>query len=70
MNLVNASTELGQGSKIARAIWEETRRGWQDVIAEDFDKHHWSPLAEQVEGAIEAIDRLAPVLERLYRECS
>jgi hypothetical protein len=70
VNLVNASTQLGQGLKVARAIWDETRAGWQDAIAEDFAKNHWSPLNDQVTNTVEAVDRLAPVLERLYRECS
>jgi hypothetical protein len=70
MNLVTAAAELGQGLKIVREVWEETRTGWQDIVAEEFDKRHWTPLADQVVSAAEAMDRLAPVLARMYRECS
>jgi hypothetical protein len=70
VSLVTASGELGQSLKITREVWEETRAGWQDTIAADFETRHWTPLADQVVAAAEAIDRLAPVLARLYRECS
>jgi hypothetical protein len=70
MSLVTASTELGQGLKVAREVWEETRTGWQDAVAADFEKRDWTPLSDQVIAAAEAMERLAPVLARLYRECS
>jgi hypothetical protein len=70
MSLTTASSELGQGLKVARAVWEETRSGWQDVVAADFETRHWTPLADQVVAAAEAMERLAPILARLYRECS
>jgi hypothetical protein len=70
VSLVSASAELGQGLKVAREVWEETRAVWQDAVAEDFEKREWTPLADQVAAVAEAIDRLAPVLARMYRECS
>jgi hypothetical protein len=70
MSLTTASGELGQGLKVARAVWEQARVGWQDAVAADFEKLHWTPLADQVVATAEAIDRLAPVLARLYRDCS
>ena len=70
MSLTTASGELGQGLKVARVIWEQTRTGWQDAVAADFEKLQWTPLADQVVATAEAIDRLAPVVARLYHECS
>jgi hypothetical protein len=70
VSLTTASGELGQGLKVVRSTWEETRAGWQDVVAAEFETRHWTPLSDQVVAAAEAIDRLAPVLARLYRECS
>ena len=70
MTLTTAAAELNNGLKVARAVWEETRDRWQDAVAVDFEAQHWTPLADQVVAAAEAIDRLAPVLARLYRECA
>jgi hypothetical protein len=70
VSLVSASAELGQGLKVAREAWEETRAVWQDAVADDFEKREWTPLADQVAAVAEAIDRLTPVLARMYRECS
>jgi hypothetical protein len=70
MSMVTASGELRQGLKVVRAVWEETRKGWQDPVAAEFETRHWAPLSDQVVASAEAIDRLAPILARLYRECS
>lgn len=70
MSLTTASGELGQGLKVVRAVWEETRAGWQDAVAADFETRHWTPLSDQVVAVEEAIDRLTPILARLYRDCS
>jgi hypothetical protein len=70
VSLTSAAGELGQGLKVVRAVWEDARAGWQDAVAADFDRQHWTPLADQVVATAEAIDRLAPILARLYRECS
>jgi hypothetical protein len=70
VSLVTAAGDLGQGMKNAREVWEETRARWQDAAAVDFETRHWTPLADQVEVVTEAMDRLTPVLARMYRECS
>jgi hypothetical protein len=70
VSLVAASAELGQDHKILDAVWEEVRARWQDAAAADFEGRHWTPLCDQVVAAADAMDRLAPVLERMYRECS
>ena len=70
MTLTTAAGELTNGLKVARAVWEESRARWQDAVAADFETQHWTPLSDQVVAAAEAIDRLAPVLARLYRECT
>ncbi len=70
MSLVTASGELSQGLKHAREAWDATREIWQDAVAAEFESRHWTPLADQVAATAIAMDRLAPVLARLYRECS
>lgn len=70
MSMVAASAELNQGMKTARQIWEEVRAVWLDAAGADFEARHWAPLADQVVAAAEGMDRLAPVLSRMVRECS
>jgi hypothetical protein len=70
VSLISASGELGQGLKVAREVWEDTRAVWKDAVAEDFEKRHWTPMADQVAAVTDAIDRLAPILARMYRDCT
>ena len=39
-------------------------------VRRDFDEHHWEPLEFQTTATIQAIDRLAQVLEEMERDCS
>ncbi|MGH9676095.1 MAG: hypothetical protein ACRD36_03255 [Candidatus Acidiferrum sp.] len=70
MNLTTVSAELSQSFKAAHQIWEDTRRGWKDIAAADFEMKHWTPMADQVTAVVDVLDQLEPALARLYRECS
>ena len=70
MSLTTASIGLADGLKTVGVLWEETRAGWDDAVSRDFETTHWLPLKTQVEAALQALDRLAPVLARAQRDCS
>ena len=70
MSLNSASVELTDGIKTLGAVWDETRAGWTDAVAEDFEQRFWLPLQAQTDDAVGAIDRLAVVLAQVRRECS
>jgi hypothetical protein len=70
VSLTNASSELSNGLKTMRLLWEETLTGWKDSVRADFEARHWDPLEAQVRATIQALDRLAPVLARARHECS
>ena len=70
MSLQTPSLELANALKVARVKWEAVRDGWRDAVARDFQERQWEPLVADVEAAIEALNRLSPVLDRARRECS
>jgi hypothetical protein len=70
MSLSTAVLSLGNGLKTLNALWEEVRPGWNDPVGRDFESNHWAPLRGQVEATLQAVERLAPVLERALRETS
>ncbi len=70
MSLTTASVELANAMKSARVVWEDTLEVWKDPVSRDFESQRWQPLVAQVEAALGAIDRLAPILDRALRECS
>ncbi|HTU23254.1 MAG TPA: hypothetical protein VMG10_34790 [Gemmataceae bacterium] len=70
MSLTTASIGLSDGLKTAATLWEEARAGWDDPVSQAFENDYWLPLKNQVESALSALDRLAPILARAREECS
>ena len=70
MSLPGAATDLSQGWKTVNLAWEAVRAGWDDPVSRDFEANHFEPLQSQVLAAVQAMERLAPVLARALRECS
>jgi hypothetical protein len=70
MSLNSASVELTDGMKTLGTVWDETRAGWTDPIALDFEQRFWTPLEAQTGDAVGAMDRLAVVLARVRSDCS
>jgi hypothetical protein len=70
MSLTSSSVELANASRVVRTRWEDTRLAWNDPVSRDFESRHLAPLLAQTEAALQAIDRLAPILARALRECS
>jgi hypothetical protein len=69
MNLSNSSMELNGTLKDLRILWDETKEVWNDGVRQDFEKNQWVSLELRVLGGIRAMERLAPVLEKLQRDC-
>lgn len=70
MSLTTTSISLADGLKTAGTLWEEARAGWDDPVSQAFEANYWLPLKTQVESALSALDRLAPILARAREECS
>ncbi|HEV3119968.1 MAG TPA: hypothetical protein VGY58_23105 [Gemmataceae bacterium] len=69
MHLSSSSMELNGGLKDLRALWETTKDVWNDPVRIVFEEQHYVPLEHSVLGAIRAIERLAPVMEKCQHEC-
>ena len=70
MSLTTTSISLADGLKTAAVLWEDARAGWDDPVAQSFENDYWLPLKTQVEAALGALDRLAPILARAQQDCS
>ena len=44
MNLGTGWTELSSSLKNMRLLWDEGKADWNDVVRQDFDENHWTPL--------------------------
>jgi hypothetical protein len=70
MSLTSAAIDLSNALKTVRLAWEETREGWRDPVARDFEVNQWDVLENHVLAVISAMDRLTPVLSKALRDCS
>jgi hypothetical protein len=69
MSLNANATELSAAFKTLRERWEAVREVWRDGVADDFEATVWMPLAEHVNAAVQAMDRLTPVQAKALRDC-
>jgi hypothetical protein len=69
MNLSNSSMELNGKLKDMRILWDETKAIWNDPVGRNFEENHWLPLEARVRSALRAMERLAPVLEKIQHDC-
>jgi hypothetical protein len=70
MNLSSGWIELSSALKEMRQLWDETRPIWDDAVRRDFEEHNWVPLESQAVATLRAIDRLAPTVVQVQRDCS
>ena len=69
-DLVTGAAKLADALKNLHMHWEDTKEQWQDAACRRFEEEHLAPLEPQVHLTLDAITRLADVLERAQRECS
>jgi hypothetical protein len=54
--------------RLLGAAWEEAARHWRDEVARQFEADHWTPLAQQSRGYLEALRSLLDMFEAAERE--
>lgn len=70
-----SSCDLSSGAaKLALALkhlgikWEQAADTWSDATAKQFHEEHLVPLTPEVKQTLEAIGRLAEILDRAERD--
>jgi hypothetical protein len=70
MSLTSAAVELGNALEAIDLAWEEARAVWNDPVSRDFEANQYLPLESRTRAAIQAMERLAPILAKALRDCS
>jgi hypothetical protein len=60
---------LSSGLKDLRLLWEQTKLVWNDPVREAFEEQQWNVLEQRVMGALRAVERIGPIIDRLQHEC-
>jgi hypothetical protein len=69
-DLVTGGQKLSEALKNLQLHWEATKEHWQDAASRRFEEQHLITLEPKVHLTLDAIARLAEVMERAQRECS
>jgi hypothetical protein len=69
MKLTTGRTKLFKAAQVLAQRWDQVRPGWNDAVRRDFEKEFLEPLADQTRDVLRGIDRLADVLEEVYKDC-
>jgi hypothetical protein len=69
MNLNSSAMELSGALKDLRALWADTKMYWNDPVSQAFEEQQWNLVEARVLGALRAIERLAPVIDRVRHDC-
>lgn len=63
---------MGQLSKAMKELsmrWNETKSGWGDANAREFEKKFLEPIERDMRAAVGAMDQMAVLLHQIYRDC-
>jgi hypothetical protein len=68
-DLTTGTAKMATAYKTMRLHWDVTTEQWQDANQRRFEERFLNPLDPQLRSALEAIGRLAEILNRAEREC-
>ena len=69
-DLSSGASKLANALKQLNLKWEVAGEGWHDVRAKAFQKDNIEPLTPSVKETLDALGRLAAVLDRAIRDVS
>jgi hypothetical protein len=64
------ATRLKQTTRALRDQWLVTEETWGDTVRQRFEERYLAPLEPAVDSAINGLQVMAEVLEKVRRDCS
>jgi hypothetical protein len=64
------ATRLKQTTRVLRDQWLLTEETWGDAVRQRFEERYLAPLETAVDSAINGMQAMAEVLDRVRRDCS
>jgi len=64
------STRLKQTTRALRDQWLVTEETWGDAVRQRFEERYLAPIEPAVDSAINGLQAMAEMLDRVRRDCS
>lgn len=68
-DLHTGESKLQSAFEALQLRWQETADHWRDDVSHQFAQNHLDPLSPLLKNAVNAIGRMAAVVDRAEREC-
>ncbi len=69
MSLVESKAALSQAAKELTARWRDVQNVWSDAQRQEFEKVYLLQLEQDVRSAVQALDHMDQVLNRIENDC-
>lgn len=69
MSLIESKATLTQATKELMARWRDVQNVWSDAQSQEFEKVYLLQLEQDVRSAIQALDHMDQVLQRIENDC-
>lgn len=69
-NLIDSLGRLERATHRLREAWLETRKTWDDRVAEDFERRHLDPLIPQLRQTMAAVQELTATFDQMAKACA
>ncbi|MBX7168328.1 MAG: hypothetical protein K1X74_18475 [Pirellulales bacterium] len=69
MSLQDGRGRLIHAIRTLRLRWDATREDWDDAASRDFARLRLDPIVPKVASTLQAVERLAEVLNKAHEEC-
>jgi hypothetical protein len=70
MGMVEGRATLRKSMKEMMMHWSETKSQWNDGNAHAFESKYLVPLESDAKQAINAMDQMSQILQRIKQECA
>jgi hypothetical protein len=69
-NVVAGANRLKAAMKSLQERWLDTEATWSDSVRQSFEERYILPIEPAADAAMNGMQKLAEVLEKLRRDCS
>jgi hypothetical protein len=60
--------KLSHAAKNLQQAWDSSEDGWRDQVRNDIEKRHIAPALDTTAKTLRAMDQLADMFARIYRD--
>ncbi|MBN1851170.1 MAG: hypothetical protein JW829_00540 [Pirellulales bacterium] len=68
-DLVTGAAKLQEALENLQLQWQQSADQWRDNVSHQFAKNHLDPLSPIIKSTVDAIGRMANVIDQAERDC-